>query len=92
MRQGDKLRKRDGIVLDINPTAAKFLKSLYSRHRKVPFGSPGPEILQKLADLAVSGKMPISIGRTAPLNQAIALIGDLEAGRRVKGKSVIVMP
>jgi NADPH:quinone reductase-like Zn-dependent oxidoreductase len=42
-------------------------------------------------DLASSGKLPLTIGRTAPLAEAIALISDLEAGRRTKGKAVIVI-
>jgi len=47
------------------------------------------EILQQIADLAASGKLRIAIGRSVGLDQAIALISDLEAGRRAKGKAVI---
>jgi len=90
-RQGDALIKRDGVVIDISPTFSKFMRSLFLRHRKFVFASPGAETLQKIVDLAASGKLPISIGRTATLDQAIALISDLEAGRRTKGKAVIVM-
>ena len=89
--QGDALVNRGGVVIDINPTFSKFMRSLVSRHRKFIFASPGAENLQKIVDLAASGKLPISIGRTAMLNQAIALISDLEAGRRTKGKAVILM-
>ena len=49
------------------------------------------ELLQKLADFAGSGKLRIGIGRTAKLDDAIAMLSDLEAGRRTKGKAVIVM-
>jgi NADPH:quinone reductase-like Zn-dependent oxidoreductase len=90
--QGDALIKRGGVVIDINPTFSKFLRSLLFRHRKFVIASPGAEILQKIVDLAASGKLPISIGRTATLDRAIALISDLEAGRRTKGKAVILMP
>jgi NADPH:quinone reductase-like Zn-dependent oxidoreductase len=90
-REGDALIKRDGVVIDINPTFPKFRRSLFFRHRKFVFASPSAEILQKVVDLAASGKLPISIGRTATLNQAIALISELEAGRRAKGKAVILM-
>ena len=89
--QGDALVKRGGVVIDINPAFFKFMRSLVSRHRKFVFASLGVENLQKIVDLAASGKLPISIGRTATLDQAIALISDLEAGRRTKGKAVIVM-
>ena len=90
-RQGDALIKRDGVVIDISPTFSKFMRSLFLRHRKFVFASPGAENLQKIVDLAASGKLPISIGRTATLDQAIALISDLEAGQRTKGKAIILM-
>ena len=79
------------MVLDINPTGAKFARSFFSRRRKILFGTQDLETLQQIADLANSGKLGISIGRTAKLEDAIAIIGDLEAGRRAKGKAVIVM-
>ncbi|HVR94104.1 MAG TPA: hypothetical protein VHI75_09700 [Casimicrobiaceae bacterium] len=43
------------------------------------------------SDLAGRGKLGISIGRSVKLDEAIALIGELKAGRRTKGKAVIVM-
>ncbi len=89
--ESDALVKRGGLVLDINPTPGKFLRSLYSRRHKVVFGTQDTQTLQEIADLAGRGKLAISIGRTVTLEEAIALIGELEAGRRVKGKAVIVM-
>jgi NADPH:quinone reductase-like Zn-dependent oxidoreductase len=88
---GDALIHRGGLVLDINPTGVKFARSLYSRRRKILFGTQDAEILQHIADLAGGGKLSISIGRRATLEDAIAVIGELEAGRRAKGKTVIVM-
>lgn len=89
--EGDMLLNRSGVVVDTNPSTAKFMRSLYSWRHKFVFGNPDIAILQKLVDLAGAGKLSISIGRTATLDEAIALISDLEAGRRAKGKSVIVM-
>jgi NADPH:quinone reductase-like Zn-dependent oxidoreductase len=89
--EGDALIKRGGVVVDINPTAYKFMRTIYSPRHKFVFGSQDTEILQKIADLASSGKLSISIGRTAKLEEAIGLISDLEAGRRSKGKAVIVI-
>lgn len=43
--------------------------------------------MQTIADLAGSGKLRISIGCIVKLDEVIALIGDLEAGRRAKGKA-----
>jgi NADPH:quinone reductase-like Zn-dependent oxidoreductase len=91
-RQADALAKRDGIVLDTNPTTYKFLRSLFSRRHKFVFGSPSAEILQNIVDLPSAGKFRISINRTARLEQGIQLIGDFEAGRLAQGKAVIVMP
>lgn len=90
--EGDALIRRGGVVLDINPSGNKFARSLYSRRRKILFGTPDVEILEKISDLAGSGKLSITVGRRATLEDAIALIGDLEEGRRTKGKAVIVVP
>jgi NADPH:quinone reductase-like Zn-dependent oxidoreductase len=89
--EGDALIKRGGVVVDINPTSYKFMRTIYSPRHKFVLGSQNTEILQKIADLASSGKLSISIGRTVKLDEAIALISDLEAGRRTKGKAVIVI-
>jgi NADPH:quinone reductase-like Zn-dependent oxidoreductase len=85
------LATRRGVVIDTNPSAHKFIRSVFSRQHKFVFGNPGTDVVQKIADLAGSGKLSISIGRTVSLDDAIALIGDLEAGRRTKGNAVIVM-
>ena len=52
---------------------------------------PSQAILQKLIDLLTVGRLPIAISRTAPLSEAIALIGDLKAGRRGPGKAVVLL-
>ena len=89
--QGDELIKSRGVVVDIVPSPYKFLRSLYSPRHKFAFANPNAEVLQKIADLAAAGTLNISIGRTAPLEEAIVMIADLEAGRRCKGKAVIIM-
>jgi NADPH:quinone reductase-like Zn-dependent oxidoreductase len=89
--EGDALIKNGGAVIDINPSTYKFMRSLYSPRHKFVMGSQDTATLQKVADLAGAGKLAISIGRTAVLDQAIALLTDLEAGRRSKGKAVITV-
>jgi NADPH:quinone reductase-like Zn-dependent oxidoreductase len=89
--EGDTLIRRGGVVIDINPTARKFIRSLYSPRHKFFFGTQQLETLQKIAEFAASGKLKITIGRTAKLDDAIALITDLESGRRTQGKAVIDM-
>lgn len=89
--EGDALIKRGGVVVDINPSTYKLIRSLYSPRHAFVMGTQDTELLQKLADFAGSGKLRIGIGRTAKLDVAIAMLSDLEAGRRTKGKAVIVM-
>jgi NADPH:quinone reductase-like Zn-dependent oxidoreductase len=64
---------------------------LYSRRHKFFFGTQQVESLQTIAEFAASGKLKITIGRTAKLDDAIVLITDLETGRRTHGKAIIVM-
>ena len=85
------LLKPSGIAVDIDPTFGNLLRSLLSSRHRLVRGLPSQAILQTLVDLVVAGQFPVSISRTAPLSAAIALIGDLEAGRRQPGKAVIVM-
>jgi NADPH:quinone reductase-like Zn-dependent oxidoreductase len=87
----DMLLKRSGMALDINPTGEKIFRSLLSKRRKFVMGSASQERLAKIGDLAATGKLPVPVGRTAPLSEAIGLISDLEAGRRCEGKAVILM-
>jgi NADPH:quinone reductase-like Zn-dependent oxidoreductase len=47
--QGDALTKRGGVVVDINPSASKFVRSLLLRRRKVVMGVPTAKIPQKVA-------------------------------------------
>ena len=89
--EGDALIRRGGVVVDINPTAHKFIRSLYSPRHKFFFGTQQVETLQTIAEFAASGALKITIGRTAKLDDAIALITDLETGRRTHGKAIIVM-
>jgi NADPH:quinone reductase-like Zn-dependent oxidoreductase len=86
------LLKSSGMAVDIDPTVGNLIRSVLSSKHKMVRGLPSPAILQKIIDLAVAGRFSIPIGRTAPLSEAITLIRDLEAGKRVPGKAVIVMP
>ncbi len=85
------LMNSSGVTVDIDPTVGNLIRSIISSKHKMIRGLPSPVILQKIADLAVTGQFPVPISRTAPLSEAIALISDLETGKRVPGKAVIVM-
>lgn len=90
-REEDFLTKRTGVAVDIDPTFGNLVRSIISSRHSFVRGVPSLVILQKVVDLAVAGRLPITISRTARLSEAAALISDLEAGRRVPGKAVIVM-
>lgn len=89
--QEDFLTKRSGIAVDIDPNVGNLIRSLVSRRHSFVRGVLSPSILQKMADLTAAGQVKIPISRAVPLSEAIALIGALEAGNWLPGKSVIVM-
>ena len=89
-KEARRLIKPGGIIIDIVPTPAKFLRALVSRSRKVVIADPKAENLQQVIDLAAAGKLAIPIVRTISLDQAPALLAALERGQRLNGKAVIV--
>lgn len=86
------LKARSGYLLDINFTPARMLRGLFTPRYKIVMGTPSLQVLEAVADAAAQGTLHIEVGRTAPLEQAIALITDTEQGRKAKGRSVIVVP
>ena len=90
-REEKMLIKRSGVAVDIDPTIGNLIRSLVSPRHRLVRGMPSKVILQKVVDLAVAGQFQVTISRTSGLSEAIALIGDLEAGRRGAGKAVIIM-
>lgn len=86
------LLKLGGVAVDIVPSAQNIIRSLFSPKHRFTRGTPDNEMLHKIVDLAVAGQFSLPVSRTAPLSEAIAMIRDLEAGKRVAGKAVILMP
>jgi NADPH:quinone reductase-like Zn-dependent oxidoreductase len=84
-----RLRKKGGKIYDIAPTAAKFVRSLLSRSRKIVFADLKAENLQQVVDLAVAGKLAIPIVKTCSLEDAPGVLASLEQGQRLNGKAVI---
>lgn len=78
-REEDFLTKRSGIAVDIDPTFGNLIRSVISSRHSFVRGVLSTSILQKIIDLATTGQFTIPISRTAPLSEAISLIGDLEA-------------
>lgn len=87
--EGNALVRRGGKVIDITPTRAKFVRALVSPSRKVVIADVGASHLQAVVDLAVTGKLSITIGKTVSLDSAPQAIAALERGDRVNGKVVI---
>jgi NADPH:quinone reductase-like Zn-dependent oxidoreductase len=89
MKEGDRLIKRGGVIIDIVPTLPKFLKALVSRSRKFVFADVKSDNLQTVVDLAAAGSLAIPIAQTISLADAPALLASLEQGKRLSGKAVI---
>lgn len=89
VKDGDRLIKRGGMVVDIVPTQPKFLKALVSRSRKLVFADQKSDNLQKVLDLAAAGKLALPIAQTVTLADAPALLASLEQGKRLSGKAII---
>jgi NADPH:quinone reductase-like Zn-dependent oxidoreductase len=91
-RLGLQMVKRSGKFITIHPSLAGFLRSMFARRFKVVFCKPSLSILEKIAVAATSGKLCPTIGKTVPFANAIELITDLEQGKRINGKGVLVFP
>jgi NADPH:quinone reductase-like Zn-dependent oxidoreductase len=84
-----RLQKPGGKIYDIVPSAAKFIRALLSRSRKIIFADLKAENLQPVVKLAAAGKITIPIVKTCPLDDAPELLAALERGQRLNGKAVI---
>lgn len=88
---GLSMLREKGVLLDIDPTPVKFLRALVSRKLKPIVCSARPEILDRVARAASEGSLRLPIAETVPLGEAIRLIGELEAGKRIGGKGLIAV-
>ena len=89
VKEGNRLIKRGGTIIDIVPTKIKFLVALISRSRKFVFADVKAENLQRVMQLAVAGKLTIPVAQTVSLSEAASLLASLEGGKRLDGKAVI---
>ncbi|WP_419664817.1 NAD(P)-dependent alcohol dehydrogenase [Streptomyces sp. 2-1] len=90
VRTAMRLLKKTGVFLDINATPAKFAHSAINRRHKIFFCKPDEKTLTQTAALAAAGKIVMPIGETVPLDGAITLITELEKGRKINGKGLIL--
>jgi NADPH:quinone reductase-like Zn-dependent oxidoreductase len=85
------LLRNGGVYLDILPTPAKFLRSFLNRKLKPIVCTPRADIMDGIAGGAKDGKLRLPIAEIVPLKEAIRLITELEGGRKINGKGLIVM-
>jgi NADPH:quinone reductase-like Zn-dependent oxidoreductase len=91
VQEGLRLLNPGGIYLDLNPSPAKFLRSIVTRQLKPIVCSPRAEILESLAAAAGSAKIHMTIAKAIHLTEAIALLDSLEKGLKIGGKAIIKM-
>ncbi|MBR1163351.1 NAD(P)-dependent alcohol dehydrogenase [Bradyrhizobium elkanii] len=80
-----------GVFIDIEPTPAKFLRSLFNRKLKPVVCTPRADILDEIARAAREGKLRLPVTETVPLREAIPFIASLEKGRKIGGKALVAM-
>jgi NADPH:quinone reductase-like Zn-dependent oxidoreductase len=89
--QGLAMLRKDGVFLDLNPSPGKFIGAMFNRRLKPVICTPTAQMLDSLAQAARDENFRLPIGEIVPLSEAIALITALEAGRKVRGKSLVAM-
>jgi NADPH:quinone reductase-like Zn-dependent oxidoreductase len=89
--QATGLLNKNGVFLDLHPTPGKFLRALFNRRLKPVVGAPRAETLDNIARAANQGKFRLPIGRVVPLEAAVGLITELEAGLKAGGKCLVKM-
>jgi NADPH:quinone reductase-like Zn-dependent oxidoreductase len=89
--QGLAMLRKGGVFLDLNPSPGKFIGAMFNRRLKPVICTPTAQMLDSLAQAARDENFRLPIGEIVPLSEAIALITALEAGRKVRGKSLVAM-
>ncbi|MFE2972387.1 NAD(P)-dependent alcohol dehydrogenase [Streptomyces sp. NPDC059340] len=91
VRTAMRMLNKTGVYLDINATPAKFAHAALARRHKIFFCEPDTHTLTDAASRGAAGDIRMSIGESVPLATATALITDLEKGRKINGKGLILM-
>lgn len=88
---GVAMLRRGGVFLDLNPSLGKLVRAIIDRRLKPVIGAPRAEILEKVSDAARGYQFSIPVGEIVPLSDAMQLITELEAGRKLGGKGLVAM-
>jgi NADPH:quinone reductase-like Zn-dependent oxidoreductase len=84
------LLKSGGRIIDIVPTAAKFVRSVLPGRYKVMFAQHDADYLDELAQACARGTLRLPIARTVPLGQAVAALTELERDNTPRGGKLII--
>ena len=90
VRTAMRMLTKTGVFLDINASPAKFLHAALARRHKIFFCKPATQILTDAARGAADGSIRMTVGETVPLEAAAGLITELEKGRKIGGKGLIL--
>ncbi len=88
--QCSKLLRGKGVALHINATFGKMFRVMLAARNKLVFLGRNPELLAKVRDAAVQGKLALPIRKTVPLRDVILATVELEEKGTPKGKVVVV--
>ncbi|UQI28446.1 NAD(P)-dependent alcohol dehydrogenase [Pseudomonas bijieensis] len=85
------LLRKGGVLLDLNPSPGKFIRSFFDKRLKPVICTPRPEVLDTLAHAAQNGSFRLPVAEVVPLDDAIELIAAIEGGRKLRGKALVAM-
>jgi NADPH:quinone reductase-like Zn-dependent oxidoreductase len=90
VREGNRLIRSGGKVVDIAPSKLKFLLAVVLPSRKFVFADVEVGSLQQVVDLVAGNKLMIKVAKTISLAEAPAMLKSLGQGSRLNGKAVTV--
>jgi len=91
LRDGRRMLRPGGVMLDIAPSVLKLVGILLSRRNRMVMADVSARVLAKVVDAAVAGPMLPWVGATVALAEAVPALSALELAGVPKGKLVIVM-
>ncbi|MFK0152089.1 NADP-dependent oxidoreductase [Streptomyces sp. NPDC090493] len=90
VRAARTLLRPGGRIIDINPTAGKFVRSTLQGSYQVLIAKTSVEDLDAVAQAAGQGALRLPVARVVPLGQAIEALTELERDRTPKGGKLII--
>lgn len=83
------LKPKTGTFLDMNFTARKLFKGLFTDQYKAVMATPSRPLYNEIASMVSKGEIKVAVGDVVTLDHAIEAIGRLQAATRRKGKTII---